>query len=214
MRKTAQRADIRELILDGVDLLLARYGYRKMTMEDLAQTVGIGKGTIYLHFSGKEDVTLCHIDRIVTEVVQRLQEIARTPGSGQTKIKEMLLIRVLHRFDRVLSYSQSLNELLSSLRQQLLSRRQAHFQRETEVFSRVLKEGKRMGELEFSRPAEEVAQTLIACTNAFLPYSLSARELGRREEIKDHVSRLADLLLTGLSPRTKKKTIHKKGAPV
>jgi AcrR family transcriptional regulator len=40
MRQIAQRQDIRDLILDGVDILLARYGYRKMTMEDLAREVG------------------------------------------------------------------------------------------------------------------------------------------------------------------------------
>ena len=53
MRRIAKRDDIHYLILDAVDVLLARYGYRKMTMDDVARQVGIGKGTIYLHFLGK-----------------------------------------------------------------------------------------------------------------------------------------------------------------
>jgi Bacterial regulatory proteins, tetR family len=65
MRQIAQRSDIQDLILDGVDVLLSRYGYRKMTMDHLARQVGIGKGTIYLHFPSKEEVTLSHINRIV-----------------------------------------------------------------------------------------------------------------------------------------------------
>ena len=48
MRAIAVQKNIREIILDAADRLLARYGYK--TMEDLAQEVGIGKGTIYLHF--------------------------------------------------------------------------------------------------------------------------------------------------------------------
>jgi len=54
MKAIAVREDISDLILDAADRLLARYGYKKMTMDDLAQEVGIGKGTIYLHFSTKE----------------------------------------------------------------------------------------------------------------------------------------------------------------
>ena len=45
--------------------LLARYGYRKMTIDDVAREVGIGKGTIYLHFKSKEDVALSRIDRVI-----------------------------------------------------------------------------------------------------------------------------------------------------
>jgi len=43
--KIAKREDIRDLILDGVDVLLAKFGYKKMTMDDVARQVGIGKGT-------------------------------------------------------------------------------------------------------------------------------------------------------------------------
>jgi|GEM_PF-3215243 len=48
MRQIAKRGDIRGLILDAVDILLAKYGYKKMTMEDVTLQVGVGKGTICL----------------------------------------------------------------------------------------------------------------------------------------------------------------------
>ena len=37
MRSVATREDIRDLILDATDRLLSSRGYKKMTMEDLAQ---------------------------------------------------------------------------------------------------------------------------------------------------------------------------------
>ena len=43
MRSNAAKEDTEELILDAADRLLARYGYRKMTIDDLAAEVGIGK---------------------------------------------------------------------------------------------------------------------------------------------------------------------------
>jgi AcrR family transcriptional regulator len=63
MRAIATRDEVRNTILDATDRLLARHGYRGMTMEELAREAGVGKGTLYLHFSSKEDVALSSIDR-------------------------------------------------------------------------------------------------------------------------------------------------------
>ena len=107
MRQIAQRKDIRDLILDGVDVLLARYGFKKMTMEDLARQVGIGKGTIYLHFRGKEELTLAHIDRIAQRLLGRLEAVARSAYPPDERLRKMLAERVLFRFDSVAHYSQT-----------------------------------------------------------------------------------------------------------
>jgi TetR/AcrR family fatty acid metabolism transcriptional regulator len=64
MRDVARRQDIKDLILDAADRFLNQFGYKKMTMDNLAHEVGIAKGTLYLHFSGKEELVLAHIDRI------------------------------------------------------------------------------------------------------------------------------------------------------
>jgi AcrR family transcriptional regulator len=41
-------------ILDAAASLLLRWGYRRVMIEDIARQVGIGAGTIYLHFKTKE----------------------------------------------------------------------------------------------------------------------------------------------------------------
>ncbi|MGA8115308.1 MAG: TetR/AcrR family transcriptional regulator [Actinocatenispora sp.] len=43
-------------ILDAATDLLVRLGYRKVTIEDIAQQVGIGKGTVYLHWRTKQQL--------------------------------------------------------------------------------------------------------------------------------------------------------------
>lgn len=196
--KIAQREDIRDLILDSVDVLFARYGYKKMTMDDLAQHVGIGKGTLYLHFSGKEDVALSHIDRIVERLEKELRAIASRDVSPARRIEQMLLTRVLFRFDIVSKYERSLNDLLSSIRTELLERHESHFRKEASVFVSVLEEGRDSGKFSF-RDAPATARALITATNALLPYSLSPRELGRRKEIEQQVLEVAQVLLHGLN---------------
>jgi AcrR family transcriptional regulator len=199
MRHIARREDIRDLILDAVDALLARFGYRKMTMDDVAREVGIGKGTIYLHFPSKEELVLAHIDRIAETVVGKLREIAGTSDPPDRRLRRMLVLRVLHRFDSVAHYSQNLSDLLSSVRTALLVRREGHFEKEAAVFEDVLREGGRVGSLECADPRSS-SIVLIQSTNSLLPFSLSARELGRREEVEDQAGRIADLLIKGLLP--------------
>lgn len=199
MRRIAGRSDIRDLILDAVDNLLARYGYSKMTMEDVANQVGIGKGTIYLHFPSKEELVLSHIDRIGETVFLKLQELAGSADPAERRLRRMLVLRVLHRFDSVAHYTQSLGDLLSSVRGPLLIRRQATFEKEAAVFEDVLREGARLGALDCPDP-RTTSLVLIHSTNSLLPFSLSPRELGRREELEDRVGRIADLLIKGLLP--------------
>src|SRR5687767_1742618 len=200
MRTVATREDIRDLILDATDRLLARYGYRKMTMDDLAQEVGIGKGTIYLHFPSKEEVVLSHVDRIVERLKGELLKIARGGGAPAVRLRRMLVARVMFRFDSVQHYTESLSDLLAALRPGLLARRRRHFEEEAEVLSEVLREGRRGGEFSF-REARTAARTLLTATNALLPYSLSARELGGRAELESEATRVVDMLLTGLLAR-------------
>jgi AcrR family transcriptional regulator len=197
MRQVARREDIRDLILDAVDNLLARFGYRKMTMEDVARQVGIGKGTIYLHFPSKEELVLSHIDRIAETVIRKLREQAASPEAVDRRLRRMLVLRVLHRFDSVAHYSGSLGDLLSAVRGPLLARRQAHFDKEAAAFEDVLREGARAGQLDCPDP-RGVSLTLIQSTNSLLPFNLSAAELGRREELEDEAGRIADLLIKGL----------------
>lgn len=197
MRQIARQENIRDLILDAVDSLLARFGYKKMTMEDLAREVGIGKGTIYLHFRSKEELVLAHVDRIAETVIGKLRESVGAEEPVARRLRHMLVLRVLHRFDSVSHYSRSLGDLLSSVRAPLLARRQVYFEKEAAVFEEVLREGSRRGELDCADP-RSAALVLIQSTNAHLPFNLSAQELGRREEIEDQVGRIADLLVKGL----------------
>lgn len=202
MKTFARREDVRDAILDATDRLLSRFGYRKMTMDDLAREVGIGKGTLYLYFKSKEEIALSHIDYIVERLKEKLLSIAREDAPPCERLREMLITRVLFRFDSVQHYTESLNELLAELRSQLLARRQRYFDEEAQLFAGVIEKGQELRTFEPGN-SNEMAHLLLLATNALLPYSLSTQELGERKEIERKVSRLADLLLAGVLRRNK-----------
>ncbi len=200
MRDSFQSITTRDAILDATDRLLAKNGYKKMTIDDLAREVGIGKGSIYLHFSSKEEIALSHIDRLVERVKERLRSIAECDAPLEKRLHDMLIERVMIRFDNVQHYSKSLNEILGYLRPQLLERRKRYFGEEAKILALVIAEAQASG-IFANGDSLDLAQTLIVATNALLPYSLSAIELGDREEVTDRTHKTATLLIDGLRVR-------------
>jgi AcrR family transcriptional regulator len=200
MAAIAPKEGVKDAILDATDRLLARYGYRKMTVEDIASEAHIGKGTIYLHFASKEEVVLSHVDRIVDRLNERLQEICRSEATAAERLREMLLTRVMFRFDSIQHYTQSLNDLLSALRPGLLARRAQYFEAEAQIFAEVLLKGRAAGEFAFE-DEHATAHAMLQATNGLLPYSLSTTELGERQDVERRAADVADLILRGLLSR-------------
>ena len=200
MAAIAPKEAVKDAILDATDRLLARFGYRKMTVDDIAAEAGIGKGSIYLHFSSKEEVVLSHIDRIIDRLRERLKEIAHSDATAAERLRLMLLTRVLFRFDSIQHYTQSLNDLLSVLRPGLLARRSQYFEAEAQIFAEVLTAGRQSGEFSFD-DERATARALLEATNGLLPYSLSTSELGAREEVEQRTADVANLMLHGLLSR-------------
>ena len=183
---------MRDKILDATERLLSRYGYAKMTVEDIAREAGIGKGTIYLHFPSKKEVVLSRLDRMVERLIAELRAIAASRKSPAERLRTMLVTRVLFRFDAAKGYAESMDEMLADIRGGLLARREKHFAAEAEVFAELLAEGF------VCKDADDVAQALILATNALLPYSLTARQLGRRAAVEQKADTIATLLIDGL----------------
>ena len=200
MAAIAPKEAVKDAILDATDRLLARFGYRKMTVDDIAAEAGIGKGSIYLHFSSKEEVVLSHIDRIIDRLRERLKDIAGSDATAADRLRLMLLTRVLFRFDSIQHYTQSLNDLLSVLRPGLLARRSQYFDAEAQIFAEVLIAGRQSGEFSFD-DERATARALLEATNGLLPYSLSTSELGAREEVEQRTADVANLMLQGLLSR-------------
>jgi AcrR family transcriptional regulator len=77
-----------ERMLDSAAELLVRWGYQRVTIEEVARHAGIGKGTVYLHFRSKDalfvTVLLREQRKIVAHLADRMDADPRTVLPGRT----------------------------------------------------------------------------------------------------------------------------------
>ena len=61
-------------VLDAAADLLVRWGYQRVTIDEVARRAGVGKGTVYLHFHNKEAMFLSVLLRSHHTLVSAMAE--------------------------------------------------------------------------------------------------------------------------------------------
>lgn len=92
-----QQFDAREeAILDAVNRLLSEKGYDLMTMDDVADAVGVAKGSLYKHFSSKEKLAAAVMTRLLAQTVEVLEGMP-TEWRAAKRLEEILRWSLQHR---------------------------------------------------------------------------------------------------------------------
>ncbi|WP_280263456.1 TetR/AcrR family transcriptional regulator [Nocardia wallacei] len=91
VRTAAARRERAERILDAAADLLLRLGYRRATVDDVADRAEIGKGTVYLHWKTREELFLAVLQR---EVVASMDQLVAA-------LEHDAAVAVLHRLTEV-----------------------------------------------------------------------------------------------------------------
>ncbi|MEV0972496.1 TetR/AcrR family transcriptional regulator [Microtetraspora glauca] len=72
-----------ERILDAAGELLVAWGYPRITVGDVARRAGIGKGTVYLHFTTKEVLFLTVLMRAQRRMIERfVRDLRADPAAA------------------------------------------------------------------------------------------------------------------------------------
>ena len=90
----------RESIQQAVIRLMCREGLKSVTMERVAQEVGIAKGTVYLHYHDKQELLDAVKDAALTPMVDEMNQIRLrfpSPEVGDDRVKAPGRLPVLSR---------------------------------------------------------------------------------------------------------------------
>ena len=119
-REFRQREE--EVLQAALDLFL-EHGEDRVTVEMIAEKVGIGKGTIYKHFETKDEIYLLLMIRYEEELAQMFRRIEDSPADKERLAKEFFLFRIkdpkrymlFDRLEQKLVAARAVPELLERL---------------------------------------------------------------------------------------------------
>lgn len=102
-------------ILDAATGVFLRYGFRKTSMEDIAQAAGLSRQGLYLHFASKELIFKATLQHIVTQTFAAVRAAVDPRG---LELEERLLgaFEALHGYGFATASLAHMNELLETAR--------------------------------------------------------------------------------------------------
>jgi AcrR family transcriptional regulator len=152
--KERQRQEREDLILQAAEELFLEKGFHDVSIDEIAARVGIAKGTIYLHFTSKEELVFALLQRDIKQFLLEVDSILASSDSATARLRAIM--------ERVYSgmlgsYLQILAAVYQNpeLRARMEEKRSVMLATWDDVAQRiraVLEEGKAAGEFERTLP--------------------------------------------------------------
>lgn len=86
--------DVSEVILNSAKTIFARYGFKKTTMDEIAQAARKGKSSIYHYFKSKEDIFKAIVKKESDVLSAAIAKAINTETTSENKIRAYVLTRM------------------------------------------------------------------------------------------------------------------------
>ena len=187
------RQDKYERILDALQTLLENKNLQTISVSEIAQEAGIGKGSIYYYFSSKEAI----LEALVARSYEKPLETAKNLA-GQQNISPFTRMAMIFQACRNISTeflkSETQSAAGSSEKAFLHQKYISHIIQELKpVLAEIIRQGIAEGTIHFDRP-EALAEIVLIVLAVRMDNSLTESP---RDEIRDTIAGLVTLLEKG-----------------
>ena len=170
MNKSRSRSQtsssVRQLIVDAARSHFFSHGFRSVTMDDLADELGISKKTLYAHFPGKFDLLEAVLADKFQGVETMLREVTREQSQDFPATLRELLTGTQRELDEIKPpFVRDMRQKAPHVFENIESRRAALFQR---YFGNLLLAGQRAGMVRKDVPANLMIEILLAIVQAIM----------------------------------------------
>jgi len=192
------------LILNAAQSRFARYGFSKVTMDEIAEDVGMAKASLYYYYPTKEDLFRSVMEREKGEFLRQMTAILQQEISARKKLTTYVENRV--KLTHTLLNLSSLNlQLWKNPRPSFESFFASFANEELRLLTKTLREGKQSGEFGIASP-EKTALMLLHVLQALRLHLLRNSMKGPGPEPEDNelekeTCLLMETLLHGLIKR-------------
>lgn len=179
----------RNIALSCRELLLEN-GINSLTISQIAQTAGVGKGTIYEYFENKEDIVFEIITTFIVDHEKKLLALVDEPITTKEKLFHFFYLLFENEVSRkhLRVYKEFLAISLTNETEEMLSFSQRCREKFMIILDQILEEGRKSGEIENSIRISTSSLVLFA-TGLVVDSRLSTCD------IKKEIDMFLDMLL-------------------
>jgi AcrR family transcriptional regulator len=166
-KKTGQTADAgRQRIVEAARAHFFSHGFRSVTMDDLAEELGISKKTLYAHFPGKIEVLEAVLADKFAGVEAKLTDISRAYRHDFPTALHELLASMQRELDEIKPpFVRDMRQKAPHVFKTVERRRAALIER---LFGKLFVEGQRTGMVRKDVPAKLMIEILLAMVQAIM----------------------------------------------
>lgn len=187
---------VRKLILDAAGKRFSQLGFRKTSIDDIARTARIGKGSVYLHFPSKEAIFAEIIQQESDYGFDELRRAVTVASSGKEAIRAFVRTKLTVVAQSAAKY-QLATEVVDELMPKIAELRTRHIARERGLLVAIIRQGVIAGDIAV-KDVEKVSSGLMLCLDAIERSILENDPRGLA--ISAEISEILEIFLKGLEP--------------
>lgn len=191
-----QKDEVRSKIIEVASKIFTRFGYKKTTMEEIAQASQKGKSSIYYYYPSKEDIFRAVVEKEARELKKDLSLAVKKVDDPIEQLKTYILFR-MHKLKTLTNFYAALKSDSLSHLEFIEKIRKDYDRREVEVVTEILQEG--MDKEEFVIDDPELAAVALVTAMKGLEIPLFIKK--EHGNIEARLDNLIQFLFYGLVKR-------------
>ncbi|HAF06996.1 MAG: TetR/AcrR family transcriptional regulator [bacterium] len=188
--------DVREIIIEAARNIFARFGFRKTTMDEIAQAALKAKSSIYHYFKSKDEIFRTIVEKESRTLREEIKKAIKQEDSPQKKLRAYVITR-MHTL-------QCLANLYSAIKDEYLKQygfikklRANHNKEEIRIMKEILKEGCDRGIFQI-KDLDVTAITIITTLKGLEYSGINESDVSKTEK---NIDSLLEILFNGIVKR-------------
>ena len=185
-------------IINGAKKLMQQYGLKKTTMEDIAQTAGKSKSTLYYYFKDKEEIFDKVINLEIDEFFHAVKTSVNKQADAVSMLKAYIVTKVKILRDKTNLYSIAIkNDLQGRVNKGFTNMRNRYDNQEKLLISCILTKGveSKLFTNEIKTDIDTLSELLVSCIRGI---EMDIIAHNKNKALADKADLLVEILIKGI----------------
>jgi AcrR family transcriptional regulator len=190
------KVEVKETIVDVARQIFSKYGFKKTTMNEIANAKGKGKSTIYYYFASKEKIFQAVVEKEASILNQELIKVNKQATSPTMKLKMHVVVR-MHAVEKLANYYSAIKDEYLCHLDFIEKIRKKSDKQEIQMMESILNEGVRDGIFDI----KDISLAAIAIVTALKGMEVPLFWGGKEKNIDQRLDNLIHILFNGVLTR-------------